>query len=321
MPDTQNVDKKALLSYLKAEAADGAVERTTVSYSSVTPIFYRVPHSWRPSSSIRRAPQKKINIAALPLIDTEDLRMAQEQLVRNLQDYFRKENDRYRKKLERDLEMDRLLALSRTREDYLARNKTTGYCEQFSTCSDELKYLKKKCRAKQEQILENLPKRKFINCQDKFIVDFQSVESLKEQAEEAFENCLVEQIALGQATVADNCPADWPVLSSPDIRATCTERIKTVEDHCKKLGRCCSSLQTCRKTVEETPLVKELTARRFELVSTAPECKVNPKDAFLRYREAAEARDASNSHVFNQNVQTALQTGIQRALSVSRSRL
>jgi hypothetical protein len=96
-------------------------------------------------------------------------------LIRNLQEYLDKHDfdTKHRLREQALLEEKRLALLRRERSEYLKLGRNTGYCELYSTCADQLKFVQANCQHQSNQEASNFFKKKYGSCNARLFTLYQ----------------------------------------------------------------------------------------------------------------------------------------------------
>ncbi|KAI6178942.1 hypothetical protein M3Y98_00556400 [Aphelenchoides besseyi] len=265
------------------DADENYVETNGWPIEERTTIANRVPEALiplKPQINIRRAPQKSwLPQPPVVTVDEKEASQIRTELLRNLEEYIERSiyENNHRRREQAKREEERLVVLRRSRSDYENLNQSTGYCEQWTTCSYQLRFLQAQCQGRNDvnegSKMPEIFRRRFGSCNAKLWSEYQVTDELRLRLLQNLEDCVVEEIANGRATISPKCSADWPVLPNFDDSLNCDMKTKLVHSHCTQLGRCCESLKVCRVQVEKDPMFSQLNAAKQSLNSHAIKCK------------------------------------------------
>ncbi|KAK0394358.1 hypothetical protein QR680_000695 [Steinernema hermaphroditum] len=167
-------------------------------------------------------------------------------LMIELETYLQTQHGKHRQEMESELQHERVALLRRPRVEYDHLKRRIGYCELYAACTDELKSVQNRCKHNNSRLMPGLPKRRFGDCAGELVPEFQKYDQLVREAENAFDNCFVDELANettdGTTFESDTCHPDWPLLPEYESRSTCHEKVRIIQHHCGKLGSCCTSV-------------------------------------------------------------------------------
>ncbi|KAI6227906.1 hypothetical protein M3Y95_00566100 [Aphelenchoides besseyi] len=291
------------------DADENYVETNGWPIEERTTIANRVSESLiplKPQIDIRRAPQKSwLPQPPVVTVDEKEKEQIRNDLIRNLEEYVERSiyENNHRRREQAKKEEERLVVLRRSRSDYENLNQSTGYCEQWTTCSYQLRFLQAQCQGRSDvnegTKMPEIFRRRFGSCNAKLWSEYQVTDELRLRLLQNLEDCVVEEIANGRATISSKCSADWPVLPTFDDSLNCDTKTKLVHSHCTQLGRCCESLKVCRVQVEKDPMFSQLNTAKQSLNSHAIKCKAatttttTSPSPTTTSKPAAETPDAS----------------------------
>uniref|UniRef100_A0A1I7ZY12 CXXC-type zinc finger protein 1 n=1 Tax=Steinernema glaseri TaxID=37863 RepID=A0A1I7ZY12_9BILA len=108
-------------------------------------------------------------------------------------------------------------------------------------------------------------------------------DELVKEAENEFENCLVGELVHRMdnenSTIPESCPWDWPLLPDYDRLNTCNERIRLLQNHCTKLGRCCSAVNECHDKVNNMTITDSVMKMKNILAVKSADCQIKNSKA------------------------------------------
>ncbi|KAI6194152.1 hypothetical protein M3Y96_01094300 [Aphelenchoides besseyi] len=230
------------------DADENYVETNGWPIEERTTIANRVPEALiplKPQINIRRAPQKSwLPQPPVVTVDEKEASQIRTELLRNLEEYIERSiyENNHRRREQAKREEERLVVLRRSRSDYENLNQSTGYCEQWTTCSYQLRFLQAQCQGRNDvnegSKMPEIFRRRFGSCNAKLWSEYQVTDELRLRLLQNLEDCVVEEIANGRATISPKCSADWPVLPNFDDSLNCDMKTKLVHSHCTQLGRC-----------------------------------------------------------------------------------
>ena len=160
-----------------------------------------------------------------------------------------------------------------------------SYCHLYSVCSEELKYIQKSCEVVDGRLIPGLPRRRFGECNRKLVTEFKTIDRLKKKIEKEFETCLTFKVLESDSfTSLDTCPIEWPVLPEIEYFSTCSQKVRIVQNHCSKLGRCCSAVQECREETDESESSMALVEKEEEILKKSAKCQIRAFNDYKKFR-------------------------------------
>jgi hypothetical protein len=145
------------------------------------------------------------------------------------------------------------------------------HCRLFAACQSQLANLQHsgQCPSSlassssnhQGRLVPGPPRRRFGRCNARLLPLFERIDMERAELERRTEMCLAQELAKGtqKTKVRENgqllkeegfvilqpeCPPnDWPLLPPFSPQMDCPERVSLLHQHCRKLGRCCATLE------------------------------------------------------------------------------
>ncbi|KAK0394356.1 hypothetical protein QR680_000695 [Steinernema hermaphroditum] len=209
-------------------------------------------------------------------------------LMIELETYLQTQHGKHRQEMESELQHERVALLRRPRVEYDHLKRRIGYCELYAACTDELKSVQNRCKHNNSRLMPGLPKRRFGDCAGELVPEFQKYDQLVREAENAFDNCFVDELANettdGTTFESDTCHPDWPLLPEYESRSTCHEKVRIIQHHCGKLGSCCTSVNKCHAKVENMTLTEQVAEMKASIATKSADCQIKNFETYKSAR-------------------------------------
>uniref|UniRef100_A0A915EFE7 Uncharacterized protein n=1 Tax=Ditylenchus dipsaci TaxID=166011 RepID=A0A915EFE7_9BILA len=276
--EKQKCDRKAACCTVRKLISENNIGCKPIGRGRVFGNYFSKNRNKKSTNKIASTPAAVID----PFTETSDpddeILLVKHNLILNLEKFLDERKDLVKRKLELRLEKDRLEVLRKSKSESDLRHQLTGYCEIYSTCIDQMKYVQNKC--------QQLP-------------DGSRIDIVHLELEESVENCLVEEIATGTAKTSESCPAEWPTLPA----------FNDDSNNC----RCCESLNSCRQSADNSVLARRLKLEEERLKKKSAECQIQSYDEYRRLRvlqqrtNEQQLSSLSEQQSPSENVQTNLE--------------
>ncbi|KAE9551856.1 hypothetical protein FO519_004930 [Halicephalobus sp. NKZ332] len=254
----------------------------TTTSTTNPPTTSTIPPTTTSTTSIQSAISSP---AQLTSEQEAEIVLVKSELMRNLEEYLKRNEKEVKKRLSEEKQKKRLIELRTSKKEYLDKDREMSYCHLYSICSEELKFIQKSCKAVEGRLIPGLPRRRFGECNRKLVAEYKNIEKLKKKSEKEFETCLAFKILESPSpTSLDICPAEWPLLSQFDVSYTCSQKTRIVQNHCSKLARCCSAVQECREELEESETAMILTEKEEEAAKASATCQIKAYNDYKKFR-------------------------------------
>uniref|UniRef100_A0A914HXP0 Uncharacterized protein n=1 Tax=Globodera rostochiensis TaxID=31243 RepID=A0A914HXP0_GLORO len=169
---------------------------------------------------------------------------------------------------------------------------SANHCFLFVACMLQLRSLQSDhCRSLPEagRPVPGPPRRRFGRCNSRLLPLFERADSARAELERGAEECLEENVRNGTARAKSSCPSELPVQLPLGSNLECPERVALLHQHCKKLGRCCETLESCQNRVGTSGLARRVRLEEEKLAVRSTQCQKQAHEMFRILRDKQRA--------------------------------